>query len=139
VTVLEPRVAEAYERCREITRSEARNFYYGFVFLPPPRRAGIYAAYAFSRRCDDSVDGDDPLDCKLAALAARRAELDACYRDDPIGEDPVLIALAGGSRSRGRTWSTCWRASSGTSPSAATRTSRRSRPTAIGSRVRWGW
>ncbi|MDX6645309.1 MAG: 15-cis-phytoene synthase [Miltoncostaeaceae bacterium] len=94
MTVLEPRVAEAYERCREITRSEARNFYYGFVFLPPPRRAGIYAAYAFSRRCDDSVDGDDPLDCKLAALAARRAELDACYRDDPIGEDPVLIALA---------------------------------------------
>jgi phytoene synthase len=86
-------VAAAYERCREIARTEARNFYYGFVLLPAPRRAGIYAAYAFSRRCDDSVDGDDPLEWKLAALADRRAELDACYADVPGGDDPVLIAL----------------------------------------------
>ena len=91
---LEPRVAEAYEHCREIARTEARNFYYGFVLLPPPRRAGIYAAYAFSRRADDSVDGDEPLELKLAALAERRAELEACYAEGPVGDDPVLIALA---------------------------------------------
>jgi 15-cis-phytoene synthase len=94
VTAPVPRVAEAYDRCREIARTEARNFYYGFVLLPAPRRAGIYAAYAFSRRCDDSVDGDDPLEWKLAALVDRRAELDACYADGPGGDDPVLIALA---------------------------------------------
>ncbi len=39
-------IEEAYEHCREITRLEARNFYYGFVLLPATRRAGIYAAYA---------------------------------------------------------------------------------------------
>jgi 15-cis-phytoene synthase len=85
---------EAYARCREIARREARNFYYGFVMLPPERRAGIYAAYAFSRRCDDSVDGDDDVDAKLAALRARRAELEACYAGTAPPDDPVLVALA---------------------------------------------
>jgi phytoene synthase len=86
-------VETAYERCRDIAREEARNFYYGFILLPPERRAGIYAAYAFSRRADDSVDGDEPLDERLAAVAARRAELDACYAGDPPAGDPVLVAL----------------------------------------------
>lgn len=85
---------QAYERCRDITRAEARNFYYGFIFLPMPRRAGIHAAYAFSRRCDDSVDGDEPLDDKLVALARRREELERCYAGDPPPDDPVLVALA---------------------------------------------
>ena len=87
-------IEEAYERCREITRLEARNFYYGFVLLPATRRAGIYAAYAFSRRCDDSVDGDEPLERKLAALALRRQELARCYAGDPPPDDAVLVALA---------------------------------------------
>jgi 15-cis-phytoene synthase len=85
---------EAYEYCREITRVEARNFYYGFVLLPATRRAGIHAAYAFSRRCDDSVDGDDPMDDKLAAVALRRQELARCYAGDPPADDAVLVALA---------------------------------------------
>ena len=81
--------AEAYERCREITRAEARNFYYGFVLLPAERRAGIYAAYAFSRRCDDSVDGDEPMEHKLTQLALRREELARCYRSEGsrVGEE----------------------------------------------------
>lgn len=85
--------AEAYEHCREITRAEARNFYYGFVLLPATRRAGIYAAYAFSRRCDDSVDGDQPTEHKLAELTRRREELARCYAGDPPPDDPVLVAL----------------------------------------------
>jgi len=86
--------AEAYQACREITRREARNFYYGFVLLPAQRREAIYAAYAFSRRCDDSVDGDEPLDQKLAALDRRREELARCYAGDPPVNDPVLVALS---------------------------------------------
>ena len=86
--------ADAYQSCRDITRREARNFYYGFVLLPAPRREAIYAAYAFSRRCDDSVDGDEPLPVKLAALDRRRAELERCYAGDPPANDPVLVALA---------------------------------------------
>ncbi len=85
---------QAYERCREITRAEARNFYYGFVFLSAERRAGIHAAYAFSRRCDDSVDGDEPMDVKLAELERRRDELARCYAGAPPADDPVLVALS---------------------------------------------
>jgi len=91
-----PRVTPdaAYERCRAIARDQARNFYYGFVLLPPERRAGIYAAYAFSRRADDSVDGDEPVADKLEAVAERRRELDACYLGTPPPDDAVLVALA---------------------------------------------
>jgi 15-cis-phytoene synthase len=84
----------AYEACGRIARHEARNFYYGFVLLPPQRRAGIYAAYAFSRRADDSVDGDGSAAARLAAVADRRDELDAVYAGDAPPDDPVLVALA---------------------------------------------
>ena len=85
---------EAYDACRDIAREEARNFYYGFILLPPERRAGIYAAYAFSRRADDSVDDEGSPAGKLAAVADRRDELDACYAGEPPADDPVLVALA---------------------------------------------
>ena len=87
-------VDEAYDRCTEITRAEARNFYFGFILLPRDRRRGIHALYAFSRLCDDSVDGVDDMDAKRAAVAARRAEVARAYDGDIPGGDPVLIALA---------------------------------------------
>lgn len=87
-------VEEAYDACRAIARDEARNFYYGFILLPPVRRAGIYAAYAFSRRADDSVDGGGSMGARLAAVADRRDELDACYAGEPPPGDAVLVALA---------------------------------------------
>ena len=85
---------EAYAHCRRVARSEARNFYYGFVLLPPERREGIYAAYAFSRRADDSVDDDGPAGDRTAAVAALRDDLDACVAGAPPPDDPVLVALA---------------------------------------------
>ena len=88
-----PALEEAYDACRDIAREEARNFYYGFILLPPERRAGIYAAYAFSRRADDSVDDEGSPAGKLAAVADRRDELDACYAGEPPADDPVLVAL----------------------------------------------
>jgi len=87
-------VDEAYDRCTDITRTEARNFYFGFILLPRERRRGVHALYAFSRLCDDSVDGVDDMDAKLAAVAARRAEVACVYDGDIPDDDPVLIALA---------------------------------------------
>jgi phytoene synthase len=85
---------EAHGHCREVSRREARNFYYGFILLPPEKRAGIYAAYAFSRRADDAVDGDDPMEDRLAAVAGLRAQLDAAVAGTPPPDDAVLVALA---------------------------------------------
>lgn len=85
---------EAHRHCREVARREARNFYYGFILLPPHKRAGIYAAYAFSRRADDAADGAEPLAERRAAVAALRGQLDAAAEGVPPADDPVLVALA---------------------------------------------
>jgi len=84
---------EAHRHCREVARREARNFYYGFILLPPPKRAGIYAAYAFSRRADDTVDDGGPDAGREAAVAALRDQLDAAVAGAPPPDDPVLLAL----------------------------------------------
>ena len=64
----------AYRDCEEITWTQARNFSYGIRLLPPAKRRGLAAVYAFARRIDDIGDGTLPAEQKLAALeAARRA------------------------------------------------------------------
>jgi phytoene synthase len=85
---------DAYGHCRAIARAEARNFYYGFVLLPPEKRSSIYAAYAFSRRADDAVDEEVPLARKDEAVAALRDDLGRCVAGRAPADDPVLVALA---------------------------------------------
>jgi len=82
----------AYEACRTITRREAKNFYYAFLTLPVAKRRAIYAAYAFCRYCDDSVDEETSPDAKLAALADLQSNLDATYSGN--ARSPVFLALA---------------------------------------------
>lgn len=74
----------AYDRCRRITKSEAKNFYYAFRTLPSIKRRAIYAAYAFCRLCDDLSDDDLPHEERIdgfrrvraAVLQARRGKFD---------------------------------------------------------------
>src|SRR5262245_35064098 len=61
-------VAEAFELCELITRTQARNFYYGIRLLRPHKRAALCAVYALARRIDDIGDGDLPRADKIAAL-----------------------------------------------------------------------
>lgn len=82
----------AYETCRTITRREAKNFYYAFLTLPVAKRRAIYAAYAFCRYCDDSVDEETSIDAKLTALADLQSNLDATYAGN--ASSPVFLALA---------------------------------------------
>ena len=82
----------AYASCRDITRQEAKNFYYAFVTLPSDKRKAIYAAYAFCRHCDDSVDDAGSQEAKLAALAELQANLDQAYGGQPA--TPVFLALS---------------------------------------------
>jgi phytoene synthase len=83
-------VGEAYSTCAQITRTEARNFYYGIRLLPPAKRDALCALYALARRIDDIGDGDLPLDQKRRALAVVRKELGSI--DDST--DPVYVAVA---------------------------------------------
>jgi phytoene synthase len=68
-------VTEAYADCQRITRTEARNFYYGIRLLPPAKRSALSAVYALARRIDDIGDGDLPVADKLTALADVRDSL----------------------------------------------------------------
>jgi phytoene synthase len=86
---------EAYDRCEEITRAEARNFSYGIRLLPAPQRRAMSALYAVARRIDDIGDGPAAAPDKLVALAAVRKDLAHVAADPSAGaDDPVLVALA---------------------------------------------
>ena len=88
----------AYSVCRGITRSNAKNFYYGFLVLPKQKRQALCAVYAYMRRCDDIAD--DP---SLSA-ADRRQKLDAwldSFHAALAGyptDDPILLALTDAQR-----------------------------------------
>lgn len=90
MTAILPTRTEAYAECERITRTEAKNFYYGIRLLPPDKRSALCALYALARRIDDIGDGDLAPAAKTEALAGLRKRL-----DDPAGQDdPVLLAVA---------------------------------------------
>jgi len=80
---------DAYAEVERLTRQRARNFAYGIMLLPRPKRRAIAAIYAFARRVDDIADGPHANDEKRALLEQLRGQLSA-----PPGEDAMLVALA---------------------------------------------
>src|SRR6185437_13697038 len=88
----------AYSVCRGIARSQAKNFYYGFLVLPKRKRQALCAVYAFMRRCDDIAD--DP----SLSPQERRQKLDvwieafhAAQAGQPT-DDAILLALTDAQR-----------------------------------------
>jgi phytoene synthase len=71
----DPSLSLSYDHCRNIARSVARNFYYGFLLLPAQKRDNLCALYAFMRDADDIADSPGELPQKRAALAALRSSL----------------------------------------------------------------
>jgi phytoene synthase len=85
-----PTVAEAYAEVERVTRRRARNFAYGIMVLPKPKRRAIAAIYAYARLVDDIADDEAlPAREKRARLEALRAALAV----DP-GQNAMLVALA---------------------------------------------
>jgi 15-cis-phytoene synthase len=84
----------AYSVCRHIARSAAKNFYYGFLVLPSPKRNALCAVYAFMRRADDiSDDPSIPAGQRRERLAAWIGGLRRVI-DGERTDDPVFMALA---------------------------------------------
>jgi phytoene synthase len=82
-------VEAAYAEVERLTRQRARNFAYGIMLLPRPKRRAIAAVYAFARRVDDIADGPLPDEEKRVLLQQLRGRLDA-----PPGEEAMFVALA---------------------------------------------
>jgi phytoene synthase len=79
----------AYAEVERLTRSRARNFAYGIMLLPRPKRQAIAAIYAFARRVDDIADGPGSDADKRTRLERVRTDLHGV----PDG-DATMVALA---------------------------------------------
>jgi phytoene synthase len=64
-----------------MVRAAGTSFYRGMAILPPDRRMGMYAIYAFCRIVDDIADDPAPFDTILPRLDAWRARIAALYDD----------------------------------------------------------
>jgi phytoene synthase len=53
---MDKKTRQSLRFCQRVTRTQARNFYYGLKLTPQPKRAALYTIYAFMRACDDLVD-----------------------------------------------------------------------------------
>jgi len=88
-------LSTAYASCEEITKREAKNFYYGIRLLPSAKRRAMAAVYALARAIDDISDGSLPPPEKLNALAAMRKTI---FPIPPDVDDAALVAVADASR-----------------------------------------
>jgi phytoene synthase len=86
------RIDDAYAEVRRITRAEARNFAWGIMLLPAPKRNALAALYAFARRVDDAADDGATDTERRARLQACRAAVEALPQ--AAAEDAVMVALA---------------------------------------------
>jgi hydroxysqualene synthase len=64
-------------------RAAGTSFYHAMRMLPAPRRAAMYAIYAFCRDVDDIADDLQDQAAQAAALAAWRGEIEALYAGRP--------------------------------------------------------
>jgi presqualene diphosphate synthase len=74
-------------------RAAGSSFYWAMRILPPERRIGVFAIYAFCRAVDDIADGNMSHENKLGALDAWRHRIDALYAGDARSE-PMLFHAA---------------------------------------------
>lgn len=88
---MESLLARSYAECRRIARTQARNFYYSFLVLPPEKQAQMCAVYAFMRYCDDLSDEEGRGD-KAARLCAWRQALERALAGN-FGENLILPAF----------------------------------------------
>jgi 15-cis-phytoene synthase len=83
-------VEQAYAEVQRVTRARAKNFAYGIMVLPRPKRRAIAAIYAFAREVDDAADGNATVDEKRDLLERLRAGLD----EPPASAMQVALADA---------------------------------------------
>lgn len=85
-------LATSYTHCEEVAKTQARNFYYSFVTLPPERRAAMCAIYAFMRYSDDVSDAAMEEGSRPDAMREWRQALDRALAGD-YGDSLILPAF----------------------------------------------
>jgi 15-cis-phytoene synthase len=97
--VYQPRLRDAYRRCRDLNARHGKTFFLATRLLAPSQRPAVHALYGFARLADDILDDlESPLD--TAAKAERLQQLsDQFFRGDDQDADPVLAAVIDTARS----------------------------------------
>jgi len=72
-------LTQSHAYCEQLTRSAARNFYYGLKLLPRSKRLAMFALYAYMRHVDDIADDEDnrSVDQRLSELESWRLQTHA--------------------------------------------------------------
>ena len=100
----EPRLRDAYRRCREINAHHGRTFFLATRLLAPAQRPAVHALYGFARRADDIVDELNPnLDTTTRAKRLQRLA-DKLFGEGRVADrwdDPVLAAVTHTARTYG--------------------------------------
>ncbi len=90
---MDAQLEDAYEHCRLIAKREAKNFYYGFMALPPAKRDAMCAVYAYMRRADDISDDEHyTLDQRRAEMVRWKASWSG-EAEVELQDEPVFIAV----------------------------------------------
>jgi 15-cis-phytoene synthase len=91
--IRDPRLRDAYRRCREINAHHGRTFFLATRLLAPAQRPAVHALYGFAREADDILDELNP---KLdTAVRAKRLQwlADQFRQGGDHWDDPVLAAV----------------------------------------------
>jgi len=87
-------LANAYIYCENITKQQAKNFYYGIRLLKQEKRNAMSALYAFARRVDDVGDSDESNEQKLLQLKELKKQTELLEDGNVPQSDLVLVALS---------------------------------------------
>jgi 15-cis-phytoene synthase len=91
--VSQPRLRDAYRRCRELNARHGRTFFLATRLLAPSQRPAVHALYGFARLADDILDDlESPLD--TTAKTQRLQQLSGLFFDGGrAGDDELDLVL----------------------------------------------
>jgi 15-cis-phytoene synthase len=96
--VSQPRLRDAYRRCRELNARHGRTFFLATRLLAPAQRPAVHALYGFARLADDILDDLDPPLDKAAKTTMLQRFSDRFFengaRDDDKMDDEMDLVLA---------------------------------------------
>lgn len=92
--ICDPRLRDAYRRCREINAAHGRTFFLATRLLAPNQRPPVHALYGFARYADDILDELNPeLDTGIRAERLARLS-ERFFAGGEHADDPVLAAVS---------------------------------------------
>jgi len=97
--VSQPRLRDAYRRCRQLNARHGRTFFLATRLLAPAQRPAVHALYGFARLADDILDDLDPPLDKAAKTTMLQRFSDRFFEngardDDKLDDDEMGLVLA---------------------------------------------